>query len=173
MYWKRATTRPQERVTAFLFFSLLLHGIFIMLAFYSPKSSLPPPDPVLPVAFLATEETDRASEALKEDTVDLSSGTKGKYMNYLTHVRRRIEKYWNHNSTFATDPEERTAIIRFTIAASGELVANQVMNSSGRADLDRASLLSVSQAAPFAPIPSAYHLRCLHVIAYFRYTAPP
>lgn len=165
-----APPRKSDRVSLF---SLLLHGIFITLAFYSPKSSLPPPDPALPVAFLATEETDRASEALKEDTVDLSSGTKGKYTNYLAHVRRRIEKYWNHNLTFATDPEERTTIIRFTIAASGMLVANQVINSSGRADLDQASLLSVSQAAPFAPIPSAYHLRCLHVIAYFRYTAPP
>ena len=57
----------------------------------------------------------------------------------------------------------------FTIDADGKLDRFHVTSSSGSAVLDEGALSVVLSAAPFAPLPAAFHLSRLHITASFRY----
>ncbi len=68
--------------------------------------------------------------------------------NYPGTVMRKISRAARPRST-----SRGTAVVAFTIAASGGLGGVRIASSSGSAQLDRAALRMIQRAAPFPPPP--------------------
>ncbi len=104
----------------------------------------------------------------REDTVALQNPG-GPYESYLLEVRKRIESIWSYPAQAIAEKREGSAVIRFTIDAGGALKGNRVTSSSGSPILDEGTLAVIRAASPFAPLPAAFHLSRLHVVAEFHY----
>lgn len=62
-----------------------------------------------------------------------------------------------------------TAVVRFSVNASGELLDAAIARSSGKKQLDDAALASVEKAAPFPAMPSELHRDKIEVSVPFRF----
>ncbi len=64
-------------------------------------------------------------------------------------ISTRIRKFVINPST----RQKGTAVVRFKVDPSGELLSREILKSSGSKRLDRAALKSIDRAAPFPPFP--------------------
>ncbi len=76
---------------------------------------------------------------------------------------------WKYPAGSREKNEEGTVVVKISIDAGGHLEQAALMSSSGFENLDAGTLDAVKTAAPFAPLPQAYDLSRLHIIASFRY----
>jgi TonB family protein len=60
-------------------------------------------------------------------------------------------------------------VVKFSIGESGEITANQIIESSGSDYLDEGALDVVRSAAPYDPLPSEFNISQLNVVARFQY----
>ena len=101
-----------------------------------------------------------------------SSGTQKKggdttaHTAYLGTLRSHIEK----NKVNPRTEIIGTAVIRFTVDASGGLSARRITKSSGSKVLDDAALASIEKAAPFPPIPRNLERQQLEISVPFKFT---
>ena len=108
---------------------------------------------------IAVEEK-RAAAALK------SGGSTTAHSAYLGKLRSHLEKR-------KVNPRSRqvgTAIVRFTVDASGQLLTREIALSSGNRVLDEAAIASVERAAPFPAMPDDLTRDPLVVSVPFRFT---
>ncbi len=138
----------------------------VELATAAEAGSPPPAAGVQPSSQPAAEG--KAPRAVREDSVSLQNRG-GPYEPYLLQVRRKIERLWSYPEAALSRNQEGETEIRFTIDADGKLDRFHVTSSSGSAVLDEGALSVVLSAAPFAPLPAAFHLSRLHITASFRY----
>lgn len=110
----------------------------------------------------------QAAAGIREDSAALY-GPKGPYDAYLVEIRRKIEDIWNYPPEAVSRKSEGSAVIRFTITASGKLAGYYVTSTSGSLILDEGALAVVRAAAPYAPLPAAFNLSRLHITATFSY----
>jgi len=106
--------------------------------------------------------------SLKEDTVDLGSSD-SKYIAYLFKIKRKILQIWEYPVKAYEKNEEGVAVVKMSLDAGGNVIATDLVTSSGSPLLDEGSLGIVRAAAPFDPLPHSYGLERLHIVASFRY----
>jgi TonB family protein len=106
--------------------------------------------------------------AVREDSTSLQNPG-GPYEPYLLQIRRKIERLWSYPPMALSQNQEGETVIHFTIDANGKLDGFYVTSTSGSTILDEGALSVVLSAAPFAPLPEAFHLSRLHITATFRY----
>ena len=104
----------------------------------------------------------------REDTIALQNPG-GPYESYLLQIRRKIEDLWSYPAQALSEKREGSAVIRFTIDASGALAGYYVTSTSGSLVLDKGALAVIRAASPFAALPATFNLSRLHVTATFRY----
>jgi len=108
---------------------------------------------------IAVEEK-RATAAAK------SGGDTTAHSAYLGKLRSHLEKR-------KVNPRSRqvgTAIVRFTVDATGQLLTREIALSSGSSVLDDAAIASVERAAPFPAMPQEIVSEPLVVSVPFRFT---
>jgi len=103
-----------------------------------------------------------------EDTVELGRSGR-KYVDYLNRLRKQIEERWEYPPEAYAKKQTGTAVLRFSITSSGDLLGSDILCSSGFEDLDSGALAVVKAAAPYAPLPENFNISRLHVIARFQY----
>lgn len=111
------------------------------------------------VAQIAVEEK-RATSAVK------SGGDATAHSKYLGKLRTHLEKRKMNPRTRKVG----TAIVRFTVDASGQLLTREIALSSGNKQLDDAALASVERSAPFPAMPQELNQQPMVVSVPFRFT---
>ncbi len=114
------------------------------------------------------EEELRSRRVKKEETVDLGS-IDIKYTFYLKRIKKKIEDIWIYPQAAFEREEEGTAVVKFSIGESGDITANQIIESSGSDYLDEGALDVVRSAAPYDPLPSEFNISQLNIVARFQY----
>jgi TonB family protein len=105
---------------------------------------------------------------VREDTVNLGSSD-AKYVSYLGKIKRKILQIWEYPPKAYEKNEEGVAVVKMSLDARGNVVATNLLSSSGSALLDQGALGIVRAASPFDPLPGNYGLAHLHIVASFRY----
>lgn len=136
----------------------------------TPDKEPPPPSAAVRRAVPAAASA-RAVRP-REDSVSLQ-GSGSPYEDYLRPIRRQIERLWSYPPEALARRQEGTALIRFTIDASGALTGYHVLTTSGSSPLDEGALAVIRAAAPYAPFPAAFNLSQLHITATFHYRMEP
>jgi TonB family protein len=108
----------------------------------------------------------------REDRVSLTEGN-SPYRDYLVAVKRKIEHQWSYPDEALERGAGGTVVLEFAIAATGALEGSRVLEPSGESVLDREALRVIHAAAPFKPLPLAFRLTRLYVVAQFRYEISP
>jgi periplasmic protein TonB len=103
-----------------------------------------------------------------EETVTLGS-REIRYRDYLKKVQGRINSRWTYPGTAFAKGEKGVATVKFSIDSDGSLAQYFVMTSSGYSLLDECALNVIKAAAPYDPLPRAYRISRLHIIASFHY----
>jgi len=138
------------------------------------KKALAPKPPAAKPRLKAVQEAKPPASSRKnfrEATVDLNSREQ-RYKPYLKAVREKIEQSWIYPEKAEALREEGTTVIRFSLAATGEVVNAAVIRSSGSPLLDEATLLAV-RTPRFAPLPANSQLSRLNIVATFEYRLAP
>jgi len=104
----------------------------------------------------------------KEATISLSAGD-AKYTSYLSHLRQRIYNAWIYPEFAKRNKVEGEITLCFTLDSEGGLIDVKILNSSGQAILDQASISAIDTAGPFNPLPERLNLSKLNVISTFIY----
>ncbi len=128
------------------------------------KPPLPKPHPPAPSA---KKTVVSPQKNVREATVDLNSREQ-RYRPYLKALREKIERTWIYPEKATALREEGTTVIRFSLAATGEVVDTAILRSSGSDLLDEASLQAV-KTPHFAPLPENFQLSRLNIVATFEY----
>lgn len=115
-----------------------------------------------------SNEKKNVSTGLKEDTVNLGSRDI-KYVAYLDKIKRKIMQIWEYPAKAYEKNEEGVAVIKISLDSHGNVIAVNLVSSSGSALLDEGALGIVRAASPFDPLPYNYGLERLHILASFRY----
>jgi protein TonB len=98
---------------------------------------------------------------------EMKGGDATSHSAYLGALRTHLEKSKvNPRSNFVG-----TAIVRFTVNASGEVLKIEIATSSGKKPLDDAAIASVQKAAPFPAMPSNLHRDTMEISVPFRFVA--
>ena len=164
----------------FVLASLTGHALVIALTTGFDRTGRPRPENVLTVELKAPpENAAQPDPPHREETPsevggdgrkdDVLRGKKSRYDTYLLLIRRKIERHWSYPPQAPSGKKEGTAVIRFTIDASGALKGVRIATPSGSPVLDEGTLAAVRAAAPFAPLPTAFNLTRLHITAVFNY----
>jgi TonB family protein len=109
-----------------------------------------------------------SNDGWREETVDLGSSDV-RYSSYLNKIKRKILQIWQYPQKAYDQNEEGVVIVKMSIDASGRLAGTNLLSSSGSMLLDEGALGVVQRAAPFEPLPGAYSLSRLHIVASFSY----
>ncbi|MBW1917415.1 MAG: energy transducer TonB [Deltaproteobacteria bacterium] len=75
--------------------------------------------------------------------------------NYLSGVRQLLQRHKNYPSMARRQRLEGVVVLRFTIAASGQIKSKSILRSSGHPVLDQAAQDTVRRVGRFPPLPVA------------------
>ena len=106
-----------------------------------PKEPERPKEEMLPPAPLTT-----APPPPRPSAAQLSS--------WHRKIAIQLERHKNYPAAAQAHHETGVATVAFTIDREGKVVATRVINSSGFASLDQATIATVHRAAPFPPPPA-------------------
>jgi periplasmic protein TonB len=177
-------------IIPFILASLAGHALVIALTTRINMSESLQPEKVLKVELKSGPEVEKPSAPARsrptppaarraqrpagdrEDSVGLQNPG-GPYEPYLLQIRRKIEGRWTYPPQALSEKLEGSAVIRFTIDASGVLNDYYVTSTSGSPVLDEGAINVVRAASPFAPLPALFNLSRLHITATFRYRMTP
>lgn len=104
----------------------------------------------------------------KEATISLNARD-SKYTSYLSHLRQRINNAWIYPEFAKRNKIEGEITLCFTLKSDGSLLDVIIINPSGQAVLDQASISAIDNAGPFNPLPGKLNLSKLNVISTFIY----
>ncbi len=126
----------------------------------------PVTEPVPPQVATVEQVPQVAVEEKRAASAPKSGGEATAHSKYLGQLRTHLEKR-------KVNPRTRqvgTAIVRFTVGASGELLTREIARSSGNKQLDDAAIASIERAAPFPAMPQDIDREPLVVSVPFRFT---
>ncbi len=90
-----------------------------------------------------------------QHVAEATSGTVvGPPPDYLTRLRAWLEKHKQYPQQAQRRRQQGTALLRFTLARDGRLLAHSIERSSGFTSLDVAVEEMIERAAPLPPLPS-------------------
>ena len=104
----------------------------------------------------------------REATVDINT-RKLRYVSYLARLKQKVEQVWIYPAEAKRRRQSGLLLLAITIGPDGRLLGTYVDRSAGYPLLDQAAIRAVRAAAPFAPLPKAWHLEKLHIKATFDY----
>ena len=122
-----------------------------------PPPSVPNADVTLP------EEMPKEPERPKEQTLPpaplttappLPRPSAAQLSSWHRKIAIQLERHKNYPAAAQAHHETGVATVAFTIDREGKVVATRVINSSGFASLDQATIATVHRAAPFPPPPA-------------------
>ncbi|MBM3543284.1 MAG: TonB family protein [Alphaproteobacteria bacterium] len=93
-------------------------------------------------------------------------GSTTEHTAYLGKLRTHLEQHKINPRTQLIG----TAVVAFTVDASGEISSRRLSKSSGSKVLDEAAIASIERAAPFPPIPTELGRNHLEVSVPFKFT---
>jgi len=138
-----------------------------------PEQEAPPevvPEPVkepVPEQIATVEQTEQVAVEEKRAAAAAKTGGETTARSaYFGQLRSHLEKR-------KVNPRTRqvgTAVVRFTVDASGQLLTREIASSSGNKKLDEAAIASVDRAAPFPAMPTELDSEPLVVSVPFRFT---
>ncbi len=126
----------------------------------------PVQEPVPPQVATLEQAAQVAVEEKRATSVVKSGGEATSHSKYLGKLRTHLEKR-------KVNPRTRqigTAIVRFTVDSTGQLLTREIASSSGNRQLDEAAIASVEKAAPFPAMPEDLNREPLVVSVPFRFT---
>lgn len=126
----------------------------------------PVKEPVPPQVATLEQAAQVAVEEKRATSIAKSGGEATAHSKYLGKLRTHLEKR-------KVNPRTRqvgTAVVRFTVDASGQLLTREIATSSGNKQLDEAAIASVEKAAPFPAMPEDVDREPLVVSVPFRFT---
>jgi periplasmic protein TonB len=126
----------------------------------------PVKEPTPPQVATLEQEAQVAVEEKRATSLVQSGGEATSHSLYLGKLRTHLEKR-------KINPRTRqvgTAIVRFSVDASGQLLTREIATSSGNKQLDDAAIASIEKAAPFPPMPEELNKEPLVVSVPFRFT---
>jgi protein TonB len=126
----------------------------------------PVKEPTPPQVATLAQEAQIAVEEKRAASVEKSGGDATSHSKYLGKLRNHLEKK-------KVNPRTRqvgTAVVRFTVDATGQLLTREIALSSGNKQLDEAAIASVEKAAPFPAMPEDIDRGPLVVSVPFRFT---
>jgi protein TonB len=126
----------------------------------------PVKEPTPPQVATLEQEAQVAVEEKRATSLVQSGGEATSHSMYLGKLRTHLEKR-------KINPRTRqvgTAIVRFSVDASGQLLTREIATSSGNKQLDDAAIASIEKAAPFPPMPEELNKEPLVVSVPFRFT---
>ena len=91
---------------------------------------------------LAVQEQQSSGEEQKGGDASLRTA-------YLGKLRMHLERHKVHPQAKTTG----TAVVKFTVDASGKILTREITSSSGSKKLDDAAIATIERAAPFPPFP--------------------
>lgn len=143
-----------------------------ILTLYLEEKVLPPAEAKQNPSGKPEPDTKTGGASGREDRVSLTEGN-SPYRDYLVAVKRKIESHWDYPGEALDRGTGGTVVLEFTIASTGALEDTRVLEPSGETTLDREALRVIHAAAPFRPLPDAFRLSRLIVVAQFRYEISP
>lgn len=126
----------------------------------------PVKEPTPPQVATLAQEAQIAVEEKRAASAEKSGGDATSHSKYLGKLRNHLEKK-------KVNPRTRqvgTAVVRFTVDATGQLLTREIALSSGNKQLDEAAIASVEKAAPFPAMPEDIDRGPLVVSVPFRFT---
>lgn len=126
----------------------------------------PAKEPTPPQVATLEQAAQVAVEEKHATSVVQSGGEATSHSKYLGKLRTHLEKR-------KVNPRTRqvgTAIVRFSVDASGQLLTREIASSSGNKQLDEAAIASIEKAAPFPAMPDDLNREPLVVSVPFRFT---
>jgi protein TonB len=115
---------------------------------------------------VATLQQESVTAQRESSGVQKKGGDTTEHTAYLGTLRSHLEKHKVNPRTQIVG----TAVVRFTVDASGEIAARRITKSSGTKALDDAALASIEKAAPFPPIPKTLGQNQLEISVPFKFT---
>lgn len=104
----------------------------------------------LPKQIATLEQSEQISiDAKRAATLEKSGGDANAHSIYLGKLRTHLEKRKVNPKSKLTGK----TVVRFTVDSTGNLLTNEIAESSGIKVLDEAALASVKKAAPFPAMP--------------------
>ncbi|MDZ7962417.1 MAG: TonB family protein [Aulosira sp. DedQUE10] len=79
--------------------------------------------------------------------------------SYLNQLQQRVKQQWLPG---VSDSDRRT-VLNFSVNSSGQLSNLQLAKTSGFSITDQAALNAIQRAAPFAPLPTGYPNKYIHI----------
>ncbi|MDY6972669.1 MAG: energy transducer TonB [Thermodesulfobacteriota bacterium] len=90
---------------------------------------------------------------------DLATGRRGLLQWYLDLIWKRIEVAKVYPEKARIDMKEGVAKVQFIVREDGDVADMRVIESSGKRQLDQASLETIVKAKPFPPIPPLLEMK--------------
>jgi protein TonB len=142
----------------------------------SPQSSLVPvPKQSIPgLPFADQRDLDKLAklftdkEMPKRDSISINTDDL-RYLTYMLGLKRRIELIWQYPPQAAASGLQGGLLLNFTIRQDGQLTDVTLIQSSGYRVLDEEALRAVKAAAPYAPLPEAWHQDRITITGNFVY----
>ncbi|MBW4565180.1 MAG: TonB family protein [Mojavia pulchra JT2-VF2] len=79
--------------------------------------------------------------------------------SYLNQLRQRVKQQWLPGMS----QSDRRTVLNFSVNRSGQLSNLQFAQTSGFSLTDQAALNAIQRAAPFAPLPTGYPNKYIHI----------
>jgi TonB family protein len=79
--------------------------------------------------------------------------------SYLNQLRQRVKQQWLPGMS----QSDRRTVLNFSVNRSGQLSNLQLAQTSGFSLSDQAALNAIQRAAPFAPLPTGYPNKYIHI----------
>lgn len=127
------------------------------------------PEEVQQAQVATLEQLEQPTLALEEQRAgekQEGGGDPAARREYLGQVMSKVERSKVNPRSSLTG----TVLIRFAVAATGELISKEVVSSSGSSKLDNAAIASLEKAAPFPPFPKNLGLDKIVEVIPYRFT---
>jgi TonB family protein len=117
------------------------------------------------------ESQQMQAELLRHEVVVAINAQEAPYGPYLQRIRDQIRHAWRYPDELKRQTGVLHLAVQFTIENNGVLSGVELLRPSGVALLDTMVTTALQQSSPFLPLPEAWRLERLHVLATFEYTS--
>jgi protein TonB len=105
---------------------------------------------------------------VEEAVVDINT-REDRFFSYLMHLKQKIQGVWVYPQVAARSGLGGSLTVEFSIAKTGDLIAVNLLDSSGHAILDESAMKAIKTAAPYHPFPERLKAQRLRIRANFIY----
>ncbi len=105
---------------------------------------------------------------VEEAVVDINTRD-DRFFSYLIHLKTKIEAVWVYPTPAARAGIGGNLTVEFSVQRDGQLLAVNLLDSSGHTILDESAMKAIQSAAPYFPFPERMKAKRLRIRAHFIY----